>query len=62
LKESGKEDERKSGPSPHRFFLKHKGGDPRNHHWVEVGESEFKKANERDCFKKILKGVLTSKQ
>jgi len=57
LKESGKEDERKSGPSPHRFFLKHKGGDPRNHHWVEVGESEFKKANERDCFKKILKGV-----
>ena len=57
MKESNKKDKRKSVPSGSRFFLKHLGGDPRNHHWVEVGEYEFKKANERDYFKKILIGV-----
>ena len=35
-----------------RYYLKHKGGDPRNHSWREVIEYDFNKANKEDYFKK----------
>ena len=35
-----------------RYYLKHKGGDPRNHSWREVIKYDFNKANKEDYFKK----------
>jgi hypothetical protein len=37
-----------------RHYIKHKGGDPRNHSWVEVGEEQFRQAKNREFFKKEL--------
>jgi len=34
------------------FYIKHRGGDPRNHNWLEVDEYEYKKASEENYFKK----------
>ena len=35
-----------------RFYLKNKGGDPRNHEWHEVSETMFIIATEDEFFKK----------
>ena len=35
------------------YYIKEKGGDPRNHSWKEVGESEYEKAKKSEFFKKI---------
>ena len=35
-----------------RYYIKHKGGDPRNHSWIEVTDYDFDKANEENFFKK----------
>ena len=34
------------------YYLKFKGGDPRNHSWREVTEYDFNEANKEDYFKK----------
>ena len=34
------------------FYIKNRGGDPRNHNWLEVGEYEYKKASKENYFKK----------
>ena len=34
------------------YYLKFKGGDPRNHSWREVTEYDFNKASKEDYFKK----------
>tara|TARA_R100001244_G_scaffold129174_1_gene100410 strand:- start:402 stop:704 length:303 start_codon:yes stop_codon:yes gene_type:complete len=40
-----------------RFFLKEKGGDPRNHAWHEVSETMFDLGGvDGEFFKKILSG------
>jgi len=35
-----------------KYYLKRRGGDPRNHSWREVIEYDFNKANKEDYFKK----------
>jgi len=35
-----------------RYYIKVKGGDPRNHSWKEVGEDEYTKANKLEFFKR----------
>ena len=37
-----------------RHYIKRKGGDPRNHSWMEVGGDEFRRAKDGDYFKKEL--------
>ncbi len=37
-----------------RYFIKLKGGDPRNHSWREVGEEKFRRARDGKYFKKEL--------
>jgi hypothetical protein len=37
-----------------RFYLKQKGGDPRNHAWHEVSETMFDIGTKDEFFKKIL--------
>ena len=37
-----------------RFFLKQRGGDPRNHDWHEVSETMFDIGTDDEFFKKIL--------
>ena len=34
------------------YYIKEKGGDPRNHSWKEVGEGKYTKANKLEFFKK----------
>ena len=34
------------------YYIKEKGGDPRNHSWKEVGEDEYTKANKLEFFKR----------
>ena len=34
------------------FYIKNKGGDPRNHNWIEVSEYEYDKASKENYFKK----------
>jgi hypothetical protein len=34
------------------FYIKHKGGDPRNHNWLEVDKDDYIKASKKDYFKK----------
>ena len=36
------------------FYIKNKGGDPRNHSWIEVSEYEYDKASKEDYFKKEI--------
>ena len=35
-----------------RYYIKYRGGDPRNHSWREVTEYDFNKASKEDYFKK----------
>jgi len=35
-----------------KYYLKRRGGDPRNHSWREVTDYDFNKANKEDYFKK----------
>tara|TARA_R100000781_G_scaffold29742_1_gene21844 strand:- start:583 stop:768 length:186 start_codon:yes stop_codon:yes gene_type:complete len=35
-----------------KYYLKRRGGDPRNHSWREVADYDFNKANKEDYFKK----------
>ena len=35
-----------------KYYLKRRGGDPRNHSWIEVTDYDFDKANEENFFKK----------
>ncbi len=37
---------------PVRFYLKQKGGDPRNHEWHEVSETRYDMAIDEEYFKK----------
>ena len=37
-----------------RLYIKCRGGDPRNHSWVEVGEEQFRQAKDKEFFKKEL--------
>ena len=37
------------------FYIKSKGGDPRNHNWLEVGEFDYNNANKESYFKKEVK-------
>ena len=37
-----------------KYYLKYKGGDPRNHSWREVTEYDFDKANKENFFKKEI--------
>ena len=37
-----------------RYYIKHKGGDPRNHNWVEVTEYTYNNVNKESHFKKEL--------
>ena len=37
-----------------RRYIKRRGGDPRNHSWLEVGEGEFRRARDEEFFKKEL--------
>ena len=34
------------------FYIKNRGGDPRNHSWLEVNEYEYNKASKKNYFKK----------
>jgi len=43
-----------------RYYLKHKGGDPRNHSWREVGKYDFDKASEENYFKKEINNAKQS--
>jgi len=36
------------------YYLKYKGGDPRNHSWREVTEYDFNEASKKDYFKKEI--------
>ena len=46
--------DKKPKRKPNRYYLKHKGGDPRNHTWREVTEYDFDKANKENFFKKEI--------
>ena len=35
-----------------KYYLKRRGGDPRNHSWREVADYDFNKASKEDYFKK----------
>jgi len=37
-----------------RYYIKRKGGDPRNHSWMEVGEEKFRRVRDKKYFKKEL--------
>jgi len=43
-----------------KYYLKHKGGDPRNHSWREVGKYDFDKASEENYFKKEINNAKQS--
>ena len=45
--------DKKPKRKPNRYYLKHKGGDPRNHTWREVSEGDYDKASNNLFFKKI---------
>ena len=38
-----------------RFYLKQKGGDPRNYEWHEVSETMYDMATDDEFFKKLIK-------
>ena len=44
------------------FYIKNRGGDPRNHNWLEVGEHDYNNANKESYFKKEGKTCQTKKQ
>ena len=35
-----------------RYYIKYKGGDPRNHSWIEVGIEQYSDASELSYFRK----------
>ena len=37
-----------------KYYIKYRGGDPRNHTWREVTEYDFDKANKENFFKKEI--------
>ena len=37
------------------FYIKSKGGDPRNHNWLEVGQHDYNNTNKEYYFKKEVK-------
>ena len=41
-----------------RYYLKHKGGDPRNHSWREVGEEEYNNASGDQFIKKVTESEV----
>ena len=43
---------------PSRYYLKHKGGDPRNHNWREVGEEEYDNASDDQFIKKVTESEV----
>ena len=45
--------DKKPKRKPNRYYLKHKGGDPRIHPWREVSEGDYDKASNNLFFKKI---------
>ena len=55
---NGESDERMckdcfDNPDSHHFFLKYKGGDPRNHMWREVSREKYDIADRDAFFKRI---------
>ena len=42
-----------------RYYLKHKGGDPRNHNWREVGEEEYNNASDDQFIKKVTESEVS---
>ena len=37
-----------------KYYIKYRGGDPRNHSWREVTEYDFNEASKKDYFKKEI--------
>ena len=37
------------------FYIKTRGGDPRNHEWIEVSKYEYDSVNKESHFKKEVK-------
>jgi len=35
-----------------RYYIKYKGGDPRNHSWIEVGPEQYDDVSELSYFRK----------
>ena len=40
-----------------RYYIKWKGGDPRNHHWLEVGIEQYNDVSELIYFRKEVNGA-----
>ena len=40
-----------------RYYIKWKGGDPRNHSWIEVGIEQYSDASELNYFRKEVNGA-----
>ena len=39
------------------YYIKYKGGDPRNHNWIEVGIEQYNNVSEESYFKKEVNGA-----
>jgi len=40
-----------------RYYIKWKGGDPRNHSWIEVGIEQYNNASKLSYFRKEVNGA-----
>ena len=40
-----------------RYYIKYKGGDPRNHGWIEVGIEQYNDASKFSYFRKEVNGA-----
>ena len=39
------------------YYIKYKGGDPRNHSWIEVGIEQYNNASKLSYFRKEVNGA-----